>query len=96
MINELFEIFPEYIAFQILTYRPHPDAIIISEYWDKIRYNRRKLFHFARGYRNVISEIMELVADMNDVEEETGVSMGGFDGYYMNNVSPNMFSNIYG
>jgi hypothetical protein len=33
MLNELFEKFPDYVAFQILTYRPHPDAELIKEHW---------------------------------------------------------------
>lgn len=97
MINELFEIFPEYVAFQILTYRPHPDAKLIKEFWEI--HNRNLLLwtrHHKMGMRRIIEEIDRIVADMNDVEEETGIDFEGFDGYYMYNVSPNMFRNIYG
>jgi hypothetical protein len=48
MLNELFEKFPEYVAFQILTYRPHPDAELIKEYWREQRERKEKINSYMR------------------------------------------------
>jgi hypothetical protein len=79
MINELFEIFPEYIAFQILTYTPHKTADMIRKHW-----------HF----KNIIKIIKIINEEMIDPENTTGIPYTNFYGWYMYNESPNWGDNV--
>ena len=92
MLNELFETFPEYVAFQILTYRSHPDAELIKEFW-RIHYLWKRLHNI--GMSRIIQDIDRLVAEMEDDEIDVGLSFGGFSNYYMDHHSPNADNNIY-
>jgi len=97
MLNELFETFPEYVAFQILTYSPHPDSILIKEFWER---QTRNLLLWRRlhnvGMWRIRQDIDEIYNDMLNEEDDIGVSFGGFADYYMYNHSPNAMGNIYG
>lgn len=97
MLNELFEKFPDYVAFQILTYRPHPDSILIKEFWERQTRNLLlwKRMHNAGMWR-IRQDIREIYNDMLNEEDELGVPFGGFSNYYMYNHSPNAMGNIYG
>ena len=96
MLNELFETFPENVAFQILTYRPHPDALLIKEFW--IQRHNRLLWERLHnvGMLRIRADIWEIYNRMVDEEDELGVPFGGFSNYYMYNHSPNAMGNIYG
>jgi len=67
--------FPEHIAFQILTYAPHKTADMIRKHWHKSRMTE------ALDDINVINDAMV------DFEDTTGVPFG-FYSWYMYNVSP--------
>jgi len=96
MLNELFEKFPDYVAFQILTYRPHPDAELIKEHWRQ-RHNwlMWRSMHNAGMWR-IRLDIDRIYDEMLNEEDELGVPFGGFAVYYMYNGSPNAMGNIYG
>jgi hypothetical protein len=80
MIRELFEVFPEYIAFHILTYTPHITVDIIRKHWHQSR------------MVDVLDNINNLSKCMEKFEEDTGVPFG-FYVWYMYNYSPQWFQN---
>ena len=85
MIQELFDVFPEYIAFKILTYAPHKTAEIMRQHWDFIEHESNMV--------NVLTDIERTYDDMLWEEDHMGVTFG-FYGYYMYNISPQFFNNI--
>ena len=89
MLNELFEILPEYVAFQILTYCPHPDAVLIKEFW-RIHYLWKHLHNY--GMRRVTQDIDRINAEMIEFNEETNCEFR-FMNWYLYNVSPQAFNN---
>jgi hypothetical protein len=80
MIQELFDVFPEYIAFQILTYAPHKTADMIRKHWHQTR------------MVEVLDNINNLNSIMIEFEDDTGVPFG-FYIWYMYNHSPQWFLN---
>jgi hypothetical protein len=96
MLNELFNVLPESVAFQILTFSPHPDSVLIKEYWER---QARHLLLWTRmhniGMSRIRQDIDRIYAEMLDDEDDIGLSFGGFSNYYMDNHSPNADSNIY-
>lgn len=85
MINELFEVLPEYVAFQILTYTPHKTAEIMRQHWDFLEHESNMI--------NVLTDIRTIYDDMLWAEEDTGVPFT-FYCFYMYNVSPQWSNNI--
>jgi hypothetical protein len=64
MINYLFDTLPEYIAFQILTYTPHPNADMIKKHFEMIERERQGNDEIVRMRR-----LMRYINDeMNDPE----------------------------
>ena len=92
MLNELFEKVPEYVAFKILTYKPHPDAELIKEFW-RIHYLWKRLHNI--GMFRIRQDIDRIYGEMVNDEDDIGVSFGGFSNYYMDHHSPNAENNIY-
>jgi hypothetical protein len=91
MINELFEIFPEYVAFQILTYSPHKTADMIRKYWHM---------------KNVCGMFKIINEEMRNPEYTisytttgipytiTGIPYTNFYGWYMYTESPQWQDNV--
>ena len=80
MIQELFEVFPENIAFQILTYSPHKTADMIRKHWHQS--------HMV----DVLDNINKLNKRMIEFEDDSGVPFG-FYVWYMYNHSPQWYHN---
>ena len=92
MLNELFETFPENVAFQILTYRPHPDSLLIKEHWRQ-RHNWlmwRRLHNI--GMFRIEQDIREIYNHMLNWNETSGVD-NNFYFHYMRYESPQQWEN---
>jgi hypothetical protein len=76
MLNQLFEKFPEHIAFQILTYRPHPDAELISDYW-----NIRRQWSYVVRQVKIMNREMHWFMEQEEVNDT-------FYNWYMYGESP--------
>lgn len=91
MLNELFDKLPEYVAFKILTYKPHPDAELIKEFW-RIHYLWERLHNI--GMFRIRQDIDRIYADMNDWNEQEGEEDDvTFYFHYMYTESPQAWDN---
>lgn len=73
MINDLFDIFPESIAFKILTYQPHKTADMISIYWMKKLHKKR--------YDKVMKNINDMNNDMIEWMTQEGIEDTFYESY---------------
>jgi len=81
MLNELFEKLPEYVAFQILTYCPHPDSELILVYWAQKRQKRHMDY--------VLNQLYWINLEMNQwIEQEQDEVIDTFYNWYMYGESP--------
>jgi hypothetical protein len=80
MLTELFEKFPEYVAFQILTYCPHPDSELILVYWAQKRQKRHMSY--------VVNQLYWINLEMNQWMEQEEVDTFTFYDWYMYGESP--------
>jgi hypothetical protein len=86
MINDLFDIFPEPIAFKILTYQPHKTADMISVYWMK-KLHKKKYSKVMRNITIIKNDMIDWIIE-NEINDD-------FYHWYMYNVSPRDFDNIH-